>query len=131
MIQRLPKSTAETVLQLEKDVEADSSTQVAFRKLRSELEADGWWDRDLVHEGKLIGIWAGLVIGAFTTAHSIPLLSIGLTSLAMTQAGWLGHDYNHGVDDFSQKMRSIVAFGGGLGSTWWSDKHNKHHALSK
>ena len=49
----------------------------------------------------------------------------------MTNAGWLGHDYVHGVDDFSMKMRNFAAVAAGLDPIWWSDKHNKHHALSK
>lgn len=109
----------------------DSSTQIAFRELRDELEADGWFERDMVHEAKLWGIWGSLVVGAVATAHTVPALSIVLTGLAMTNAGWLGHDYVHGVDKFSDKVRLFVAIAGGLGPTWWSDKHNKHHALSK
>jgi fatty acid desaturase len=48
----------------------------------------------------------------------------------MTNAGWLGHDYVHGVDDFSIKMRNFAAVAAGLDPIWWSDKHNKHHALT-
>lgn len=130
MWQRLPKSKPATVAQLEQDVVPDSSTQIAFRELREKLEAEGWWERDMVHESKLIGIWVSLVVGAFATASSVPALSIFLTGLAMTNAGWLGHDYIHGVDKFCDKMRFFVAVAGGLGPTWWSDKHNKHHALT-
>lgn len=131
MFTKLPKSKPETAAQLEKDVTPDSSTQIAFRELRNKLEAEGWWERDMVHEAKLLGIWASLVIGAVATAHSLPFVSILFTGLAMTNAGWLGHDYIHGVDKFSDKMRLFAAVAAGLGPTWWSDKHNKHHALSK
>lgn len=131
MWQKLPKSKPDTTAQLEKDVAPDSSTQIAFRELREKLAAEGWWERDMVHEAKLIGIWASLVAGAAATAHSLPAISIILTGLAMTNAGWLGHDYIHGVDKFSDKMRMFAAVAAGLGPTWWSDKHNKHHALSE
>jgi Fatty acid desaturase len=131
MYQRLPKSDPVTSKQLEKDAEPDSDIQIAFRTLRDQLEQDGWWERDMVHEAKLLGIWGSLVVGAIATAHSVPALSIMLTALAMTNAGWLGHDYIHGVDKFSDKMRMFAAVAAGLGPTWWSDKHNKHHALSK
>lgn len=130
MWQRLPKSAPATAMQLEKDVVPDSSTQIAFRELRDKLEADGWFKRDLTHEAKLLGIFGSLVVGAVATAHTAPLLSIFFTGLAMTNAGWLGHDYIHGVDEFSDKMRLFSSLGAGLGSTWWSDKHNKHHALT-
>jgi len=35
-----------------------------------------------------------------------------------------------GVDSFADKMRNFAAYAAGLGPTWWSDKHNKHHALT-
>lgn len=130
MWSRLPKSNEAIAAQLEEDVVPDSSTQIAFRELREQLEKDGWWERDFVHEATLLGIFASLVIGSFATAHTLPGVSIVLTGLAMTNAGWLGHDYVHGVDKFCEKMRFFVALAGGLGATWWSDKHNKHHALT-
>jgi cytochrome b involved in lipid metabolism len=131
MWQRLPKSNKETAMQLEIDVAPDSQTQINFRELREQLETDGWWERDYKHEATLLGIWGSIVVGAVATAHTIPAVSICLTGLAMTNAGWIGHDYIHGVDKFTDKMRMFVAVAGGLGPTWWSDKHNKHHALSK
>ena len=129
MYQRLPKSKVAD--QLEASIPADSSTQIAFRKLRTELEAEGWWERDIVHEVKLLGIWAGLVVAATLTAHSAPPVSTVLLGLAMTNAGWLGHDYIHGVDNFCNNLRLFCPAAAGLAPTWWSDKHNKHHALSE
>jgi hypothetical protein len=35
------------------------------------------------------------------------------------------------VDKFSEKLRNFAGVAAGLHPTWWSDKHNKHHALSK
>mmetsp|Transcript_15741 Transcript_15741/g.22386 ORF Transcript_15741/g.22386 Transcript_15741/m.22386 type:complete len:288 (-) Transcript_15741:892-1755(-) len=122
MFSRLPKSSEEISSQLDEDIPADSPTQVAFRKLRDQLEADGWWERDYFHEAKLLAIWAGLYTAAVATAHTAAPLSIMLTALAMTNSGWLGHDYIHGVDKFSERMRLFVAVAGGLGPTWWSDK---------
>jgi fatty acid desaturase len=131
MVKRLPKSNEATVKQLEEIAVPDSSTQIAFRELREELEAEGWWERDLTHEAKILGIWGSLVLGAAVTVGSVPLFSTFLLGLSMTAAGWLGHDYIHGVDDFSNKLRNFAGFAAGLHPTWWSDKHNKHHALSK
>ena len=131
MYARLPKSKPEVAQQLEAAVPADSKTQVAFRKLFNKLEADGWWKRDMRHEGKLLGIWGGLVAVAALTAKSLPVLSCTLLSLSMTAAGWLGHDYIHGIDPFADKLRNFAAFAAGLYPVWWSDKHNKHHALSE
>jgi hypothetical protein len=131
MYKRLPASAPETAAVLEASAAPYSQTELNFRKLRDQLESEGWWERDFVHEGKLLAIWASLVTGAALTAESAPPLSTFLLGLSMTNAGWLGHDYIHGVDKFSQVMRPFAAVAAGLGPTWWSDKHNKHHALSE
>lgn len=34
------------------------------------------------------------------------------------------------VDKFANTLRPFAAIAAGLGPTWWSDKHNKHHALT-
>ena len=130
MYKRLPKSRPETIALMNQTVSQDSATQIAFRKFRSQLEQEGFWQRDYIHEAKLLCIWAALVISAAVTASSIPILSTTLLGLSMTAAGWLGHDYIHGVDTFSDKFRNFAALAAGLHPTWWSDKHNKHHALS-
>ena len=131
MYKRLPKSKEAVVPALDETVSPDTPTQVAFRKLRQELEDEGYWKRDIGHELKLLGIWGGLVVGAALTAQSIPLVSTFLLGLSMSAAGWLGHDYIHGVDGFANRLRNFAALAAGLNPTWWSDKHNKHHALSK
>jgi fatty acid desaturase len=131
MWERLPKSKDDVVQQLEATVAPDTATQLAFRELRSDLEKEGWWERDMVHEAKLLTMWGSLVIGAAVTTTVAPPLSTFLLSLAMTNAGWIGHDYVHGVDKHSDRFRMFVALAAGLAPIWWSDKHNKHHALSK
>jgi len=130
MWQRLPKTEEQRANQLEMDAVPDTPVQIAFRILCKKLEQEGWWERDLVHEAKLVTIWTSLFVGAALTTRSMPGLSIILTGLMMTNAGWIGHDYVHGVDKFTDRMRMFVALAGGLGATWWSDKHNKHHALT-
>ena len=110
MWQRLPKSPADRAEQLESAAEPDTAIQMAFRKLRGELEEEGWFERDMVHEAKLLGIWGSLVITAAVTASAVPPVATVLLALAMSAAGWLGHDYIHGVDEFSFKMRNFAAF---------------------
>ena len=131
MLERLPKSKEKTATMLEALAEPDTKLQLAFRKFRAELEAEGWWQRDVSNDFIQIGIWASLVLLAAATAHSLPAVSIMALSLSFTAAGWLGHDYCHGVDDFSMRLRNFAAVCAGLLPTWWVDKHNKHHALSK
>lgn len=122
MYQKLPKSKSETSAMLEATTVPDSETQINFRKLRDELEADGWWERNMVHEATQLALWGSCVVGAGLTAESAPLLSTSLLAISMSAAGWLGHDYIHGVDPFSDKMRNFAALAAGLCPTWWSDK---------
>jgi fatty acid desaturase len=130
MYSRLPKSKEATVQILDQTVTPTSSTQIAFRKLRKQLEKEGWWERDMVHEATQLGLWGALVVFAAFTAPSLPVVSSFALGLSMTAAGWLGHDYIHGVDKFTDKTRNFAALAAGLAPVWWSDKHNKHHALT-
>ena len=41
------------------------------------------------------------------------------------QAGWLAHDYIHGVDSFADRMWFMGPLCAGMSPLWWSDKHNK------
>jgi hypothetical protein len=122
MYERLPKSKDKTVQQLEATVEPDTPTQLAFRKLREDLENEGFWERNMVHEYTQLGLWAACVLGAIATAHTVPFVSTCFLSIAMTAAGWLGHDYIHGVDAFADRLRNFAALAAGLSPTWWSDK---------
>jgi hypothetical protein len=131
MYKRLPKSKKEVLPALNAMAPPDSDTQIAFRKLRQELQDEGYWKRDMGHEFAILGIWGGLVVTAAVLAQSIPLISSFLLGLSFTAAGWLGHDYIHGVDNYANRLRNFAAVAAGLVPIWWSDKHNKHHALSK
>jgi fatty acid desaturase len=130
MYKRLPETADATVAQLQANVEPDSETQLAFRQLRLDLEAEGWWERDMVHEYMQLGLWASCVGLAAVTVSTVPFASMVALAISMTAAGWLGHDYIHGVDKFADKMRIFTPLASGLLPVWWSDKHNKHHALT-
>ncbi|GMH77480.1 hypothetical protein TL16_g07423, partial [Triparma laevis f. inornata] len=134
MYQRLPKSDSATVKMLEQITEPDSEVTKNFRILRSKLEEEGWWNRDITHEIKLLTIWASCGLSSAYFTHSDLLysnyLSTFLLGIFFTQSGWLGHDYVHGVDKFTDRFRQLTTAFAGLGVTWWSDKHNKHHALT-
>eukprot|EP00977_Amphora_coffeiformis_P012146 scaffold2992_cov214-Amphora_coffeaeformis.AAC.28 len=130
MYQRLPKVSEDAASMLDATSEPDSDTQIAFRKLREDLEKEGWWERDMVHEFTQLGLWASCVVTAVVTASSLPFVSTAFLALSMSAAGWLGHDYIHGVDKFANRMRNFAAAAAGLLPVWWSDKHNKHHALT-
>lgn len=131
MTTRLPKSKPEWAAQLEAKAAPDSKVQIQFRKLFDKLLADGWWKRDMGFELQQLGIWASLFFGAVATIKRAPYVSFVLLGLSFVGAGWLSHDYIHGLDPFAKKLRLLVPWMTGFSPRWWSDKHNKHHALSK
>lgn len=128
MFRVLPKS--KRTAELEQISPPVSQLTRNFRVLRQQLEEEGWWKRNYFHEARLITIWGSFLACGILTAKSMPILAVILLSIANTAAGWIGHDYVHGVDKMSFAMRNFAALAGGLLPTWWSDKHNKHHALT-
>lgn len=48
-----------------------------------------------------------------------------ISQACFMQAGWLAHDYIHGVDTFASRMRFMGPLCAGMSPLWWSGKHNK------
>ena len=113
MIQRLPKTKPDVAEALNLNTPPVSQISRNFRLLRQQLIEDGWFKRDYVHEARLFGIWACLAASGLFFAKTIPFLSIVLLALANTSAGWIGHDYIHGIDKFSQIMRNFASVAAG------------------
>jgi Cytochrome b5-like Heme/Steroid binding domain len=125
MYGRLPHSKS-----VPPNVPAVSATQRAFRALHGRLEEEGYWKRDMVHESTQLGLWASFVLGAvWATQQHYDILAVSMLGISMTAAGWLGHDYIHGVDLFANRLRNFASLAAGLTPTWWSDKHNKVRVL--
>jgi len=102
-----------------------------FRTLRAQLLQDGWFKRDAFKEAKTLTPWVvtmALAWKASASAH--PWLAALLLGVANTSAGWIAHDYIHGRGRWPSLMRGFGELGGGMSATWWSDKHNMHHALT-
>jgi len=127
MMKRLPK--AKTVPE---GVAPMSETTMKFRKWRADLVKDGWFDRDWRHEAFNLGSWAvwltaGIMLAQFQTVM-LQFLAATVLGVSNTIAGWLSHDYVHGRGKFCDIMRPFGYLCGGMSPTWWSDKHNVHHA---
>ena len=127
MMKRLPK--AKTVPE---GVAPMSETTMKFRKWRADLVKDGWFDRDWRHEAFNLGSWAvwltaGIMLAQFQTVM-FQFLAATVLGVSNTIAGWLSHDYVHGRGKFCDIMRPFGYLCGGMSPTWWSDKHNVHHA---
>lgn len=106
-----------------------------FRKLRVRLEEEGWFKRDIGDEVRKLTVWFAVTAGgvfAVNAGAGWPVTTLGVVMLALanTQAGWLAHDYIHGVDSFANNFRFMGPLCAGMSPLWWSDKHNKHHALT-
>jgi len=127
MIKRLPqaKTTPE-------NVPLPSQTTMNFRTWRAELVEQGWFKRDWKHEAFNLGSWAcwltaGIMLAQFQTLH-MQFLAATVLGISNTIAGWLSHDYIHGRGKWADFMRPFGHICGGMSPTWWSDKHNVHHA---
>jgi len=110
------------------------ASSYAFRELRRKLEEDGWfrphWRGEVL---KLIPWAAALAAAKYLSLHANPLAALGAIfsfAVSNTLAGWLSHDYVHGRNRFSFAMRHFGELVGGMSTTWWSMKHNMHHALT-
>mmetsp|Transcript_47851 Transcript_47851/g.108585 ORF Transcript_47851/g.108585 Transcript_47851/m.108585 type:complete len:490 (+) Transcript_47851:99-1568(+) len=128
MLNRLPPAKEADIPQGVPEVTAHTK---AFRALREKLKADGWFKRNPLMEAFTLGGWAAIVASAVLAAAKGNLvLSTVLLGCSNTVAGWVAHDYIHGRGKWPSLMRGFGELGGGMSSTWWSDKHNMHHALT-
>lgn len=130
MLPRLPKARPNEIPTGE-DAPIDvSPVSRAFRALRVKLEEEGWFKRKAWPEAKNLIKWSALMGVAAAFARRNALISALMLGIANTSAGWLAHDYVHGRGKWAMTMRAFGMLGGGMSPTWWSDKHNLHHALT-
>mmetsp|Transcript_44961 Transcript_44961/g.123279 ORF Transcript_44961/g.123279 Transcript_44961/m.123279 type:complete len:484 (+) Transcript_44961:270-1721(+) len=130
MLSRLPAARPEDVPS-EEVCPTPTKATYAFRELRTKLEEEGWFKRNAVGEaGHLLG-WCGTMAAAIFAAKSGNfVLSAVMLAVSNTGAGWIAHDYTHGRGKWCSFMRGFGELCGGMSTTWWSDKHNLHHALT-
>eukprot|EP00020_Sapocribrum_chincoteaguense_P002503 CAMPEP_0170740748 /NCGR_PEP_ID=MMETSP0437-20130122/5844_1 /TAXON_ID=0 /ORGANISM="Sexangularia sp." /LENGTH=406 /DNA_ID=CAMNT_0011079259 /DNA_START=32 /DNA_END=1252 /DNA_ORIENTATION=- len=116
--------------------EAAAATDISdltrdFRRLRASLLAEGVFDRDYLQDLKLSSIIVALAATGTALAWSYPVVATVLIALALQQAGWLGHDYQHGRGRFCKSLDWFFAIGiAGFSCRWWSAKHNTHHVFT-
>jgi len=129
MIKRLPKSKSAPT-----DVPPPVETSYAFRELRRKLEADGWFKSHWRGELQKLAPWALCLAAAkYLSGASNWFAALGAIfffATSNTLAGWLSHDFVHGRSPFNMAMRGFGELVGGMSTTWWSNKHNMHHALT-
>lgn len=131
MFKRLPKSKAPPT-----DVRPPTQATYAFRALRERLVAEGWYEPQLWGEAKKLIPWAATLAAGLALARTAgrgpvrALLGVLFLAISNTLAGWLSHDYVHGRHRFAWALRGFGELIGGMSTTWWSNKHNMHHALT-
>merc|ERR1719181_1025751 len=129
MVKRLPRSKYAPA-----NVPKPVASSYAFREFRRKLEATGWFRPHWRGEVQKLLPWAICLAAAkYLSRHANPLASLGAIffyATSNTLTGWLAHDYVHGRSPFSMAMRGFGELVGGMPTTWWSNKHNMHHALT-
>lgn len=133
LFDRLPRLDEASAAKAQAATPPVSELTRSFRELRRRLERQGWWERDVWQDAQWLGTWAALFFGGLALAH-LPewsaYLAVVPLALAAVSGAWLAHDYVHGVDEFSRSLRLFGPLALGISSSWWSDKHNRHHALT-
>eukprot|EP00913_Durusdinium_trenchii_P027539 g25829.t1 len=95
MMKRMPKS--KNPKELEANCAPVTPLTRSFRKLRTKLEEEGWWKRDLVLEGRQWFIWASVTalgVVCARSGHWLALLGVVLLALANTQEHRLARLYD-------------------------------------
>ncbi|CAM9679190.1 unnamed protein product [Ascophyllum nodosum] len=101
-----------------------------FRAFRKELVEAGWFDRVWYKDAFLVASQIGTFAVGVALARTNPWLATLILGVGHTTGGWLAHDVVHGRGKFCSRMRHYGAVMCGLSSTWWSEKHNLHHAFT-
>ena len=125
MLERLPHSREPPT---EVQVPAATPLMLAFRRLRARLIADGWYERVWWREAATLAPCLLLYGVGTALARRASLLATVLLALGSTSAGWVAHDFVHGRGRWCAAMRGFGALFNGHSASWWSDKHNLHHA---
>ena len=110
--------------------EVEAATSGSFRAFRKKLEEDGWFERNPVHEVRLVAQTLGLYVAGTMLAATQPILATILIGVGMQQGGWLAHDFVHGRGRWCSFMRLFGAFTNGFSSDWWTQKHSMHHSFT-
>jgi len=131
MLQRIPDAKPEHVPTGDLAPPEVTSHTRNFRALREQLNNEGWFKRQPLMEAGTLAGWVCTMAAALALCKSGKFaLSAVMLGLSNTSAGWLAHDYIHGRGKWASFMRGFGELAGGMSGTWWSDKHNMHHALT-
>ena len=103
MLERLPRSREPPT---ELRVPPATPLMLAFRRLRAQLIADGWYERVWWREAATLAPCLLLYGVGTALARRASLLATVLLALGSTSAGWIAHDYVHGRGRWCCRRRS-------------------------
>lgn len=103
-----------------------------FRGLCDKLRTEGWWERDVVEEMKLLIPIVAMIAWGTYYSYTYPIAAMFVIGLGMEQAGWLGHDCVHARNNSYCSFIAdwLPGFVNGQDKIWWSRKHNTHHVMT-
>jgi len=109
------------------DIMQPSALERNFCIFRQQLEAEGWFERDVLWDIFYIGSILCLTVAGTYFSWSHPFVAIVCLGVAMQQAGWCAHDYIHQRGNAALCAGYFLATINSLSRSWWSEKHNTHH----
>ena len=129
MLTRLPRTVAELRVKPPPALQP-SDLMISFRELRDRLTVEGWFERVWWREAMVLAPCLSLFAFGTAVARVLPLVATVCLALGSVAAGWIGHDFVHGRGKWCGMMRGFGALFNGHSATWWSNKHNLHHACT-
>jgi len=119
-------------LETKENVPVVDKLDQAYRDFRARLQKEGWFERDMYNEMKNLLPILGMMAWGTYHSYTNPVMATIALSVAMQQAGWVGHDYTHARESgFCANLAPFMSSGiNGLDRGWWSNKHNTHHVLT-
>jgi len=103
-----------------------------FRKLAHKLKAEGWYERSLYQDLKLLIPILSMFIWGTVYSYTYPITAMFVLGVGMQQSGWLGHDSVHARNNGYCAFLAdwLPGLANGFDKQWWSRKHNTHHAMT-
>ncbi|EKX36419.1 hypothetical protein GUITHDRAFT_97578 [Guillardia theta CCMP2712] len=118
----------------------ETKLQIAFRKLRDQVDSDGLY-KTSVSFYVCLGIWIAFLFSAMLyltlTAHNIAqaIFAGAVFALFLQQCAFVGHDTSHNGITHRRFTDSVIGWiigpsVTGISTAWWKRSHNAHHVVT-
>ena len=105
-----------------------------FRKLRSDLQKEGYFQPDLAHVAfRVAEVVALFAVGISLVWSGFFYAGAAMMGVAQGRCGWLQHEGGHysltgNIKIDRHLQMAIYGLGCGMSGAYWRNQHNKHHA---